>query len=60
MRAAMHLAAGDDVDARDLLLKDRGLHGAQLRVGKIARGQLSKRHQAGRRPHTIAARYGRR
>ena len=45
MGPAVHLAAGDYVDPRDLLLEDGGLRGPQLRVGKIAGGQLSKRHQ---------------
>jgi hypothetical protein len=37
VRAAMHLAAGDDVYACNLLLNDRRLCGPLLRVGKIAR-----------------------
>ena len=37
----VHLPAGDDVDARDLLFEDGGLGGAQLRVGEIARRELS-------------------
>ena len=41
----MHLATCDDIDAVDFLFHDRGLHGAQLGVDKIARGQLPERHQ---------------
>ena len=37
MRAAVHLAAGNHVDSRDLLLENSGLHRAHLRVGDIGR-----------------------
>ena len=45
VRAPMHFPAGDDVDAGDFLLEDRGLRGPQLRIRKIARRQLAERHQ---------------
>ena len=48
VRPAMHLAAGDDVDAGHLLFEDRGLGGAQLRIGKVLRGELAERPPAGR------------
>ena len=41
----MHFAAGDDVDAGDLLLEDRGLSGPQLRIGEIAGGKLIQRYE---------------
>ncbi len=41
----MHLAAGDHVDAGDLLFQDRRLRRAQLGVGKIARGELACSHE---------------
>ena len=43
--SAVHFAAGDDIDAGDLLLQDRGLGRAQLRVGEVALGELAQRNQ---------------
>jgi hypothetical protein len=37
MRAPMHFTPGDHVDPRNLLLQDRRLHRAKLRIGKIGR-----------------------
>ena len=64
VRPAMHFAAGDDIDAGDLLLKDRGLGCPQLRVGEIARGKLAQRYQPVQRlipsRHAVRADDGRR
>src|ERR1700693_5552635 len=37
----MHLATGDDVNARNLLFQDCGLSSTKLRVSKIARQELA-------------------
>ena len=41
MRPPVHLTAGDHIDPGDLLFQDRSLRRAQLRVGKIACGELT-------------------
>lgn len=46
MRATMHLAAGDDIDACDLLIEDRGLRCAILGVDKVPRRHLPERREA--------------
>jgi hypothetical protein len=46
MRPPMHFAAGDHVDPGDFLFEDRGLRCTKLRVGEIARWQLTQSDQA--------------
>ena len=60
VRAAMHLAARDDVDAGDFLFEDGRLSRPLLRIGEIARRRVDRPSPAGPWPHTIGARYARR
>jgi hypothetical protein len=64
VRSPVHLAAGDDVDAGDLLFEDRGLHRAILRVGDIGRLKLIQGDQAVERlvppRHAVSADHRRR
>lgn len=46
VRPPMHLAARDDVDSRRLLLQNRGLSGAKLRVGEIGCRKIAQGNQA--------------
>src|SRR5687768_3281643 len=46
MGAAVHLAAGDNVDARQVLIENRSLPGAVLRIDQRRHRQLPPRHQA--------------
>jgi hypothetical protein len=46
VRPPMHLTARDDVDSRRLLFQNRGLGGAKLRVGEIARRKITQGNQA--------------
>jgi len=40
----MHLAAGDNIDARHLLLQDGRLRSPQLRIKEVAGCDLSRNH----------------
>jgi hypothetical protein len=42
VRAAMHLAAGYDIDASYLLLKNRGLGRTKLRIRQICLRELAE------------------
>ena len=42
MRPAMHLAAGDDIDARHFLIHNGRLAGSQLCIGKVLWGELAE------------------
>ena len=44
--SAVHLAAGDHIDSRGLLFQDRCLRRPELRIRKIAFGELTQGHEA--------------
>ena len=57
VRPAMHLPAGDHIDAGDLLLEDGSLCRPQLRIGEIPIRRAGPSRRACPTPRTSAARY---